>query len=107
MAIVYNAASDGQLPNAKGTIYTVGAATEVGLYITLVNTSGSAVTATVYVQRGGSDRQIFKGQLAASGGSVVLKRAGLALKVNHLVRGDDGGAGGAAVDYTVSTYTPV
>ena len=104
MAIVYNDAADGQLPNAKGTIYTA-AGTEAGLYITLGNVSGSAVTASLYVNRTGSSRLIFKAQLAA-GGTVPVDRPRLILKVGDLVQGDDGGAGGAAVDHTVSTYTP-
>ena len=63
----------GQLPNSKGTLYTVPASTQaVVKSITLFNTNTSAETVGMFILKsGGTSRQISGGSLALSGGHMV------------------------------------
>lgn len=95
--------ADGQLPNAKGTLYTVPALTQVFLAGTLVNTDVSARTVNIYVKRSGStSRRILPKDLSmAAGASVEFGRDGrpFALSAGDIVEGDASAA--TVVDYLI------
>lgn len=93
--------ADGQLPNADAAIYTVGANLEVAIRkMTFTNVSGGAVNITVRVlPNAGAARVIVDDQNLDDKNSRIV--SWLTLEAGDSVRGDDGGAGGAAVDYVI------
>ena len=65
--------ANGQLPAAKGTLYTVPASTQAVIKsITLYNTNTTAETVGIFILKsGGTSRQISGGSLVASGGYMI------------------------------------
>jgi hypothetical protein len=65
--------ANGQLPNSKGTLYTVPASTQAVIKsITLYNTNTTAETVALYILKSaGTSRQISTGSLVASGGFMI------------------------------------
>lgn len=94
--------ADGQLANADAVIYTVPADTETAIRkITLTNVSGGVVNITVSIRpSGGASRVIIDDQTLND--KYTRVSGGHTLEAGDAIRGDDGGAGGAAVDYVVT-----
>lgn len=102
--------ADGQLANAKATIYTVPASTQVFLSGTLVNTDASARTVNIYVKRSGSvsRRIIPKDMSMTAGASADFGREGrpYSLSAGDIVEGDASAA--TVVDFILDgvVHTP-
>lgn len=93
--------ADGQLPNADAALYTVPATTETAVrQIRLTNVSGGAVNISLRIQpNAGVARTIIDNQNLADENTRVTGT--FTLETGDAIRGDDGGAGGAAVDYII------
>lgn len=108
MTLAWKELADGQLPNAKTTLYTVPAST-TGMVarITLVNTDASAITVNLYKKKsaGTSRRLIGKDVSLAAAGDVAQRdrfafEGPLTLEAGAVIEGD--AATAAKIDYTVS-----
>jgi hypothetical protein len=103
MTITAKELADGQLPNARGDLYTVPADTIAYIKsITLHNTDTSAhdVTITKEPTGAGTERVIIGATLDA--GDTFYFDEPTVMDATDVLRGDDGGGGGNVVDYTVS-----
>lgn len=95
------ALADGQLPATKGTLYTVPASTNTIIKtITLVNTSGSAVTVNLYLNLSGTSRRIIPMDLSLGAGELLETDADYTLEAGDLIEGDASSA--TTVDYTIN-----
>jgi hypothetical protein len=107
MALALGTLADGQLPNAKATLYTVPALKIAHVFIILANTDapsgGSAYPVNIYVKRsGGTSRRILgRDTSIAAGASLELpdNLTGLKLSAGDIIEGDAGTA--AKVDYLI------
>lgn len=102
MAITAKELADGQLPAARGDLYTVPADTAAYIKsITLHNTDSSShdVTITKEPDGGGTERVIISVTLDA--GDTFYFDEPTVMDATDLLRGDDGGTG-SVIDYTVS-----
>jgi hypothetical protein len=94
--------ADGQLPSARGDLYTAPAGTIAYIKsITLHNTDLSAHTCTITKEPtgGGTERVIIDVELSA--GDTFYFDESTILDATDVLRGDDGGTG-SVIDYTVS-----
>ncbi len=94
---------DGQLPNAKGTLYTVAASTTAIICtITLVNTDTAMRTVNLYVKPSGSSSRmiipqnmemgidhchIYKDELTLEAGDLIEGDASVATKIDYTING--------------------
>jgi hypothetical protein len=104
MAIVGSSLADGQLPNAKGTLYTVPTSKAAHApHLILVNTDSSARTINLYVKRAGSSsRHVEQVDLSIAAGArhmVDFGAKGLTLSEDDEIEGDASAA--AVVDYLI------
>ena len=109
MAFAYKSLADGQLPNAKATLYTSVGQTSVQ-QITLVEPSGASRTVNVYVKRSGSSsRRIIPPNLPMDSSSPTVAAsvecldAPLELSAGDVIEGDASVA--TAIDYTITGAT--
>lgn len=101
MALSIVALADGQLPNAKGTLYAVPALTQAILKsITLVNTDTVDRTVNLYVNRTGTSRRIIGKDMTIGAGESLQFQTLVTLEAGDLVEGDASAA--AVVDYTLN-----
>ena len=92
--------ADGQLPNAKGTLYTVPASTTTIIKtITYVNTDSVTQDVNLYVNNGTS-RRIIPMNMELGIGYLAVMDDELTLEAADLIEGDANTA--AKVDYTIS-----
>jgi hypothetical protein len=101
MAVFTQKRVEGQLPSTKGTLYTTPASTSSMLkVITLVNTSGSAVTINLYLKNATSRRIIPLNYSLAAGAQALLEFSDHALLTGDLIEGDASSA--TTVDYWIT-----
>lgn len=105
MPITWTELAQGQLPNAVGVLYAAAAGVYAAVQtISVYNTNapgGAAVTVSVYKWRGvPGDTVLFSVSLAAA--HSLLYEGHVTLEPGGMIRGDDGGAGGAVIDYVIS-----
>ena len=92
------ATADGQLPNAKATLYTVPALTKAYIKgISLFNTGGGSETVRLYLNVAGTSRRMPQIVLAASEGADV---GAFGLNAGDLIEGDTTTA--TTVDYCIN-----
>lgn len=98
------AIADGQLPNAKGTLYTCPAATIVVVQtLSVVNTDASDRTVNFYVNRSGTSRRIWDKDKSVPVGEARYYDQGLVvLEAGDLLEGDASVLN--VVDYVVSGF---
>jgi len=100
MAITAKQLADGQLPNANGDLYTSTGVTTYIKNITLHNTDASAHTCTLrMLPSAGVARVIISVDLGV--GYTFYHPDPLVLDTGDKLQGDDGGAGGAVIDYSI------
>jgi len=103
MAITAKELADGQLPNAKATLYTCPAATETVIPkggIRLCNTDASDRTVYLFVKPGGTSREIEDGLILGAkhvytnpdvitleAGGLIEGYADVAVKVTYVISG--------------------
>ncbi len=92
--------ADGQLSSTPGT--TIHSVTVTGLLgeILLTNTSGSAVTINLYVNRGGTDRRIFGKDISLDAGGYRRLNCAVALLSGDVIKGD--ASTDVVIDYVLS-----
>ncbi len=97
--------ADGQLSVTPGT--TILSVTQTGILgeILLTNTSGSAVTTNIYINRTGTDRRIGGKDATIPAGGYKKLAVAIALKTGDIIKGD--ASAGTAVDYVLSGVTDV
>lgn len=103
MAITAKSLADGQLPNGKGTLYTVPGATKTYLVsINLYNSNTTDEVVVLYAKRSGSSsRVIYSATLSAGQGAEVLSGgAKIILSAADLIEGTTTTA--SKVDYTIT-----
>jgi hypothetical protein len=93
--------ADGQLPNSKGTLYTVGGATSTIIKkITCVNTNTTTESVNLYIKRSGStSRRICPKDLQLAAGYMAVDDEEHALAAGDLIEGDTTTA--SKVDYII------
>jgi len=99
-AIVLKALADGQLPPAKGTLYTTPAGKALIKEIRLVPTSGTARTGNLYVNRTGTSRRIDAKDFSLNPGQVRVWSGNVTMETGDLLEGDASAA--TEIDYVVS-----
>lgn len=105
MAIVGQTLADGQLPNTKGTLYTVpvGKVAHITI-VSLVNADTASHTVNLYVKRsGGTSRRIIGKAVNLPVGADYQfpdNAKGLKLSAGDLIEGDADAA--SKVDYLIS-----
>ena len=94
--------ADGQLPNAKGTLYTVpGGTTAIIKTITYVNTESSTRTVNLYLKDSvGASRRIIPMNMSMGIGYMAVYNNELTLEAGDLIEGDASVA--TVVDYTIN-----
>lgn len=102
MTIAVKVLAQGQLPNVKGTLYTVPAATTAYVkFLSLNNTSGSSENTQILVNTAGTSRRIAYATLATNETArVVEKDEVIILETGDLLEGFTTTA--AVVDYVVT-----
>ena len=104
MAITILILAEGQLAGATGDLYTVPAnTTAIIKNITLVNTTGGALTCNLYIKKSGSsDRRISQVSLAMAAGEKAVTEANevYTLAAGDKIRGDASAA--TSIDYIIS-----
>ena len=93
--------ADGQLANAKATLYTV--PTDKVAYVKFLsvhNTTGGALTVTIYVNTSGTSRVIYSASLAASTSAQVIGAAALVLEGGDIIEGAASAA--TSIDYVIT-----
>ncbi len=99
-SLTIQALANGQLPNAKGTLYTCPAATStIVKSIVLVNQDTVTHTVNLYFKRTTSRRLIPKSASLVTGGAGYLDEV-VTLEAGDLIEGDADTA--SQVDYTIS-----
>ena len=92
---------NGQLAAAKGTLYTVPAATNAAVKVTLVNTDASARTINLYTNKTGTSRRFSPKDMNLLVGA--LWTSGIqTLETGDLIEGDASSA--TVVDYTINGF---
>jgi hypothetical protein len=100
MAITAKQLADGQLPNANGDLYMSTGVTTYVKNITLHNTDASAHVCTLkMLPSAGVARVIASVNLAA--GYTFYHTDPLVLDSGDKLQGDDGGAAGNKIDYSI------
>ncbi|SRR6266576_3768719 len=91
--------ANGQLPNAKGTLYTCPALTSALIKtINLVNISGGNLTGNIYIKRATSRRIIAKDTTFDIALETVIER-NIILEAGDLIEGDCSAS--TSVDYCI------
>lgn len=96
--------ADGQLPAAKGTLYTVPASTSI--YVKAIicqNTGGGNNTVTLYFKPGATSRRVARAVLATN--ETLYFDESIALETGDLIEGDATNA--TQVDYVIMGATEV
>lgn len=101
------ALADGQLGNAKATLYTAPAAAGTKVVVprgalSFVNTDAAKRTINVYVNKTGTSRRIFPKDFGLEVGDAVYNEKVLVLEASDLIEGDADVA--AKVDYVLDGY---
>lgn len=92
--------AEGQLPNAKATLYTTPAATKTLVkQIILVNVTAGAITINIYFKRGTS-RNILPKTYSMAAGAQAKEDLNSILLTGDLIEGDASAA--ASIDYWIS-----
>ncbi len=100
MSLTIQALANGQLPNAKGTLYTCPAATQaIVKSIILVNQDSVTHTVNLYFKRTTSRRLIPLALILLTGAAAYLDDV-ITLEAGDLIEGDADTA--TQVDYTIS-----
>lgn len=98
--LVIKTLGDGQLANAKGTLYTAPASTQTILkHITVVNTDSSARTFNLYFNNGTS-RQITAVDQSLAVGAIYEWEGSITLEAGDLIEGV--GEVASQLDYVLS-----
>lgn len=102
VAMAIKVLAEGQLPNAKGTLYTVPALTATIIKtITYVNTGLAAQAVNLYIKKSGStSRRIMPKDMILGIDFLFVMDDELTLDVGDLIEGD--AANPTEVDYTVN-----
>lgn len=101
MAVTLKDLGNGQLPAAKGTLYTVPGATNACARITVVNTDTVSRNVNIYVNRTGTSRRVSsKDQILGAGERAVFGPH--TLEAADLVEGDATAA--TIVDYVIDGF---
>lgn len=108
MSIQGASLADGQLPNAKGTLYTCPASTIAHVsHIILCNATAGAITVNLYVKRSGStSRRIYTKDASLAGGAYVKlpgEDTAYRLSAGDVIEGDASAA--TSVDYFIDGGT--
>jgi hypothetical protein len=105
MALTPLAIADGQLPAAKGTLYTCPALTTVIITtFSLSHTGAADRTINLYVNRTGTSRRILgKNRAMVVGDSIEKDKTAIVLEAGDLLEGDASAA--AEIDYVFSGYS--
>lgn len=99
MTYITKPLADGQLPNSKGTLYTVPAATATNVrQMRISNVSGGTQTVTVYLNVTGTSRRVGRFVLSADQFADVFSEP-VQLAAGDLLEGDATSA--ASVDYVI------
>lgn len=102
MAVTLIDGGTGQLPNAKGTLYTTPGATTAGVKVTLVNTGAGANTVNLYAKKDGANsRRCSPKDLSLESGASWTSEV-QTLTAADLIEGDASTA--AEVDYTINGF---
>lgn len=101
MAISIKSLADGQLPNAKGTLYTCPASTTAILrLVSFVNTGAGARTVNLYLKpSGGTSRRLIPVAMSMAAGNSMEYTNVLTLEAGDIIEGDASVA--AEVDYVI------
>lgn len=92
--------AEGQLPNAKGTLYTTPALTKTLVKsITLVNDTAGTLTANIYFKNATSRKIIPKNVSLVAGAQAQFDMNGILL-AGDLIEGD--GSAATSIDYWIS-----
>ena len=102
MTVTIKSLKDGQLPDAKATLYTVPAATQTVINrIRLVNTNSTAETINLYFKAsGGTSRRIIPEDYSLAAKALFVMDDVLTMEVADVVEGDTTTA--SQVDYVIS-----
>lgn len=102
MAITVKVLADGQLANAKATLYTVPGATVAYIkFLSVHNVSGGSENVEIFVNTSGTSRRIAYATLAANEGARVIdKDETLILDAGDLLEGRTTNA--TSVDYVIT-----
>lgn len=97
--------ADGQLANAKGTIYTTPTGTRaIVTFLSAFNPSGGTETVNFWVKPGSTSRQIFRSALGTlTGAHVIADGTVLQLEAGDIIEGSTTTA--ATVDYVITGWT--
>ena len=94
------ALADGQLANSKGTVYTCPASTTAYIKsITVYNSNSTSETVTLWLNRTGTSRVVFKATLTTGDYGEALDSV-LVLEAGDIIQGQATTA--SMVDYTIS-----
>lgn len=107
MALTIGTLASGQLPNVKGTLYTVPAGTVAHVWMSVTNSSGSTRTHNIYIKRSGGSSVLVSAlnKSQATGADPVYYPLagndlnGFKLSAGDIVEGDASAA--TAVDYLI------
>ena len=102
MTVTIKSLKDGQLPDAKATLYTVPASTQTVVNrIRLVNTNSTAETVNLYFKAsGGTSRRIIPKDYSLAASAELIMDDVLTMEAADVVEGDTTTA--SQVDYVIS-----
>jgi hypothetical protein len=105
MAFVYVSLADGQLPAAKGTLFTAAGPTFIK-QITYTNTDAVSRLVNLYLKRAASSsRKIIPSSMLLAAGNTMYwgDKDGMSLSTGDLIEGDADAA--TVVDYSITGAT--
>lgn len=100
MAVTPKALASGQLPVAKGTLYTVPASTQTIVREIRLVPTGATRTGNLYVNTAGTSRRIAAKDFTLTTAEERVWRGVLTLEAGDLIEGDASAA--TEVDYVIS-----
>lgn len=102
MTIAVKVLADGQLGNAKATLYTVPALTKAYVkFFSVMNVSAGTENVTIYVNTSGTSRKIVYATLGVDEGArIVDKDEAITLEAGDLIEGFSSNA--TSVDYVIT-----
>jgi hypothetical protein len=100
VAVTPKALASGQLPVAKGTLYTVPGATQAIVREIRLVPTGSNRTGNLYINTAGTSRRIDAKDFTLTVGEVRVLRCVITLEAADLIEGDASAA--TEVDYVIS-----
>lgn len=101
MAVTLKDLGNGQLPAAKGTLYTVPGATNAAARVLLVNTDTVSRTVNIYTNKTGTSRRVSPKDLSMAAGEKWISEV-LTLEAADLIEGDASAA--TIVDYQINGF---